>query len=491
MADILSDLEKLEKLSLVSKVCTELENHLGLNDKDLAEFIIHLAEKNDTFDKFKSVLIETSGDSFPDSFIANLLRIIQRMNPSMRPQQSQPNNSNANGPITGSNFKTIDPGVKKVLCPALALPNERVVVQKENSSDEEKREKPKDSNKTHKSSSSSHHHKKSKKSSKHRRRSRSRSEDRSSASSHSRSRSRTPPRKQRNRDSSRSPDLNNSSNSKRSNDRQNSSSFRDDDRNRKSDKYPIALNSKEPTEPVVGEIYDGIVSSLMQFGCFVQLKDFRKKTEGLVHISNLREEGRVSIVADVVSRHQKVKVKVLSCMGTKISLSMKEVDQFTGKDLNPQNTKRLKQTVSSYGGTSGQSSLYGDTTAAARNPDRPDNIYDTAPVNEDDDDSKVNVKVKNKQISDFEKWELQQLRNANAIQLTDMPYFDEENGILQNEEEEEIEDIEIELVEDECVFLKGYGTFNFFYYRNSFKIYFLDNILKWAIKDGFDCSKIY
>ena len=39
--DCLSELEKLEKFSLVSKICTELENHLNLNDKDLAEFIIH------------------------------------------------------------------------------------------------------------------------------------------------------------------------------------------------------------------------------------------------------------------------------------------------------------------------------------------------------------------------------------------------------------------------------------------------------------------
>lgn len=28
---------KLEHLSLVSKICTELENHLGLNDKDLGK----------------------------------------------------------------------------------------------------------------------------------------------------------------------------------------------------------------------------------------------------------------------------------------------------------------------------------------------------------------------------------------------------------------------------------------------------------------------
>lgn len=33
----MDELEKLEHLSLVSKICTELENHLGLNDKDLGK----------------------------------------------------------------------------------------------------------------------------------------------------------------------------------------------------------------------------------------------------------------------------------------------------------------------------------------------------------------------------------------------------------------------------------------------------------------------
>ena len=33
----LDELQKLEYLSLVSKVCTELENHLGINDKDLGK----------------------------------------------------------------------------------------------------------------------------------------------------------------------------------------------------------------------------------------------------------------------------------------------------------------------------------------------------------------------------------------------------------------------------------------------------------------------
>ncbi len=35
--DEIDEIKKLEYLSLVSKVCTELENHLGLNDKDLGK----------------------------------------------------------------------------------------------------------------------------------------------------------------------------------------------------------------------------------------------------------------------------------------------------------------------------------------------------------------------------------------------------------------------------------------------------------------------
>lgn len=38
----MDEVQKLEHLSLVSKVCTELENHLGMNDKDLGKFILIL-----------------------------------------------------------------------------------------------------------------------------------------------------------------------------------------------------------------------------------------------------------------------------------------------------------------------------------------------------------------------------------------------------------------------------------------------------------------
>jgi len=82
------ELAKLEYLSLVSKVCTELDNHLGINDKDLAEFVISLAEKNTTFDTFKASLVK-NGAEFTDSLISNLLRLIQTMRPPAKPSTSK------------------------------------------------------------------------------------------------------------------------------------------------------------------------------------------------------------------------------------------------------------------------------------------------------------------------------------------------------------------------------------------------------------------
>lgn len=62
----MEDLQRLEELSLISKICTELENHLGINDKVLAEFIIAQAEKHSSFEKFKASLVK-NGAQFPVS----------------------------------------------------------------------------------------------------------------------------------------------------------------------------------------------------------------------------------------------------------------------------------------------------------------------------------------------------------------------------------------------------------------------------------------
>ena len=74
-------------------------------------------------------------------------------------------------------------------------------------------------------------------------------------------------------------------------------------------------------DPEPGKIYDGKVANIVNFGCFVQIMGLRKKWEGLVHISQLRSEGRVTDVNDVVKRGASVKVKVMQITGQKVSLS--------------------------------------------------------------------------------------------------------------------------------------------------------------------------
>ena len=54
----------------------------------LAEFIIHLSEKNTTTESFTKALIE-NGAEFSDSFISNLLRIIQHMKPKKEQSHSE------------------------------------------------------------------------------------------------------------------------------------------------------------------------------------------------------------------------------------------------------------------------------------------------------------------------------------------------------------------------------------------------------------------
>jgi polyribonucleotide nucleotidyltransferase len=83
-------------------------------------------------------------------------------------------------------------------------------------------------------------------------------------------------------------------------------------------------------EPELGEIYDGKVVKVMDFGAFV---NFFGPKDGLVHISELAPR-RVAKVTDVVKEGDPVKVKLLGFDDRgKVRLSMKQVDQQTGEDL--------------------------------------------------------------------------------------------------------------------------------------------------------------
>lgn len=48
----MNTIQKLQYISLCSKVTQELENHVGIRDKDLAEYIINLAENAGSQEEF-------------------------------------------------------------------------------------------------------------------------------------------------------------------------------------------------------------------------------------------------------------------------------------------------------------------------------------------------------------------------------------------------------------------------------------------------------
>jgi polyribonucleotide nucleotidyltransferase len=84
------------------------------------------------------------------------------------------------------------------------------------------------------------------------------------------------------------------------------------------------------SDPEPGQIYDGTVVKVVDFGAFV---NFFGSRDGLVHISQLAK-GRVAKTGDVVKEGDKVKVKLLGFDDRgKVRLSMRLVDQKTGEDL--------------------------------------------------------------------------------------------------------------------------------------------------------------
>ncbi|XP_022645793.1 ATP-dependent RNA helicase DHX8-like isoform X1 [Varroa jacobsoni] len=454
----MEELRKLEHLSLVSKICTELDNHLGLADKDLAEFIIHLAEKHEGYKDFRRVLCENGGGDFPESFTQNLHRIITRMKEASKndgfeavatvfddedkrkkyPGLSIPNN------IRSRTFEENDSNDLKIAQDALAelealAPSEEIKIEQKGfrsksrpSEGRKKRSRSRNESRDRKrgrsrSSDRKHDEKRSRDdSSREIRRHRSRSRDKGRSRGRSRERSRDR-RIKRSRERRRS----------RENKRESSHS-----RERPSGSGPPNRRPMLDEKPVPNKIYNGKVASIMKFGCFVSLDGVRGKCEGLVHISQLRKEGRVTEVTEVVQRGQPVKVKVLSVTGSKTALSMKDVDQATGEDLNPVDDRVIRVVEDT---ADADSSCPGPSSRGFEGFGRLEDV-----------DQDVDNKRKFNKISSPERWELQQMLAANCIDKSQLPDFDEVTGLLPKDDSDG-EDIEIELVEEEPAFLAGHG----------------------------------
>src|SRR3546814_16575970 len=94
-------------------------------------------------------------------------------------------------------------------------------------------------------------------------------------------------------------------------------------------------------EPEIGEIYDGKVVKVVDFGAFV---NFLGPRDGLVHISELAPE-RVNTVTDVVKEGDAVKVKCIGMERGQVKLSMKRVNQETGEDMKAKASRSAERRV--------------------------------------------------------------------------------------------------------------------------------------------------
>lgn len=165
-------------------------------------------------------------------------------------------------------------------------------------------------------------------------------------------------------------------------------------------------------EPVLGKVYQGTVANIMPYGAFVRLDGIRSqrgdgmrnKLDGLCHISNMGNSVRHP--SEEVSLHQKVFVKITGVDGRKISLSMKEADQITGRAV--EKAERGRSTM---------------------------------------------IKPGKRRLTSPERWELRQLIASGALSPSEYPEDEEANG-KPHEEDEEVE-VEIEVKTDEPQFLKG------------------------------------
>ncbi|KAI3715411.1 hypothetical protein L6452_22393 [Arctium lappa] len=145
---------------------------------------------------------------------------------------------------------------------------------------------------------------------------------------------------------------------------------------------------------------------------------------------------------------KEVFVKVISISGQNLSLSMRDVDQNSGRDLLP-----LKKS--------------GDDDSLRTNPSSgSNNAMSTSRlglsgIRIPDEDVGVPSRRPLKRMSSPERWEVKQLMASGVLSVKEYPMFDEEttDGMLYQEEGGD-EELEVELNEDEPAFLQGQSHYS-------------------------------
>ncbi|EGY16821.1 Pre-mRNA-splicing factor ATP-dependent RNA helicase prp22 like protein [Verticillium longisporum] len=409
----MDDLLELELLSLVSKVTSELQNHMGVSDKTLAEFIIaQRVECADTGLAGFQKKLASLGADFPPSFVESIDRLVLAMHPKLKGKKT----NGADDAQQHHHHRSAEE--KEQIFKGLAVPDKEVGADAfddtfallEGLEGRARQEKTSA-----------------------RKRSRSPEDDRESRRKR-RDRSRSKERRRRRRSRSRSLDDEHGPALKQRRSRRRErdyNDYEDDDR----------LRRPPPTElddaPQIQKVYPGRVTGVKDFGAFVNLQGVRGKSDGLVHVSQISEQ-RVNHPSDILSRDQPVWVKVISVDGNRIGLSMKQVDQETGMDLVPQARISSGANMEALGGGGG---------------DRNGNMFDAGvmpPPNQRPQRQK-------KRMTSPERWEIRQLIASGVAKASDYPDLNEDyNATLRGDGEMELEEeVDIEVREEEPPFLAG------------------------------------
>ncbi|KAN0061262.1 DEAH-box ATP-dependent RNA helicase prp22 [Thecaphora frezii] len=437
MASAGDEIYQLELLSLTSKITNELLNHTGINDRVLAEFIISLHEQATSLDDFRSKLAEV-GAEFPDSFVTNLDRLILSMHPKHKKKPAAPASASANGDaaeIKGKDRATEldeERERKKRLFPGLAIKDQEWQAPDASKWSEEKGDKKATAARDDGSNAVDAFMKEFE-------------EMANGRKSRRRSRSRSPARK-----GDRYAEERRGGGGGGRYDANEGHGGRDDDYSRRGrdDRPPPHLAARNPPDerPVMYKIYDGKVSGMKDFGAFVSLEGLRGKFEGMVHIGSIAPNSRVNHPSDLLSRGQRVKVKVMSMVGTRIGLSMKDVDQATGRDLTPHLRIKSEAEMAAERERMNARSATGSNSAP---------LGGGAAGFEDDRPGSNSAK----RLTSPERWELKQLIASGAAKASDYPELMEEElrtpSARPGMSAEDDEEIDIEVNEKEAPFLAG------------------------------------
>ncbi|XP_019085937.1 PREDICTED: probable pre-mRNA-splicing factor ATP-dependent RNA helicase DEAH5 isoform X3 [Camelina sativa] len=409
------ELNKLNHLSLVSNVCNELETHLGSAEKVLAEFIIDLGRHSDTVDEFDKKVKE-QGAEMPDYFVRSLLTVIHAIYPP-KPKSEKKREEGEDVKFKGLAIKDTKDKVKEL--------------EKEIEREAEERRRAEDGNRDRERGRD--------------RRDSGRDRDRDRDRGRDRNRD---DRRDRHRDDRERHRGDEEGEDDRRSDRRHRDRGRGDeegedrrrDRRAKDEYVEEDRGGAIANEPELYQVYKGRVTRVMDAGCFVQFDKFRGK-EGLVHVSQMATR-RVEKPKEFVKRDMEVYVKVISNSNDKLSLSMRDVDQNTGRDLiplrKPSDEDDSSRSNPSYRTKDGQVTKTG--ISGIRIVEENDVAPSRRPL---------------KKMSSPERWEAKQLIASGVLRVDEFPMYDEDgDGMLYQEEGAE-EELEIEMNEDEPAFLQG------------------------------------